>query len=314
MADFTTSSHRDRWFFTAKDLDKMRLTAYQRALQTLDEHGCSAIEASIDGYVMYRGTCEKGTKKRTALPEPLTVDDESLMRVYYENLLLEVCKVLQLPHTIKEAAIIYLKRFYLLWSIMEHHPKPIMMTCVFIACKNWDSYIGVEHIFQLFKIKEDEILGNEMLIYKSLNFDIIVYGPYRSIDPLVSDMEEFEVSMKVNLEDEIDKLMLTDAPLIFPPGQLALAALKRVSGQIRAFDFERYLRSLCSQLQTNHSYSEMVESLDAINALMETAKMNPSREEMQPIDRKLTRCRKDQGSKHEKSKRHKPNPQTNEGQ
>jgi hypothetical protein len=42
-----------------------------------------------------------GTKKRTALPEPLTVDDESLMRVYYENLLLEVCKVLQLPHTIK---------------------------------------------------------------------------------------------------------------------------------------------------------------------------------------------------------------------
>jgi hypothetical protein len=58
----------------------------------------------------------------------------------------------------------------------------------------------------------------------------------------------------------------------------------------------------------------MVESLDAINALMETAKMSPSREEMQPIDRKLTRCRKDQGSKHEKSKRHKPNPQTNEGQ
>jgi hypothetical protein len=38
--------------------------------------------------------------------------------------------------------------------------------------------------------------------------------------------------MKVNLEDEIDKLMLTDAPLIFPPGQVILIVPLRLGIEI----------------------------------------------------------------------------------
>lgn len=74
------------------------------------------------------------------------------MRIFYEQKIQEVCQAFKFPHKIQvilflifcsmelvkekifveslfalqATAIIYFKRFYLQWSVMEHHPKHIM--------------------------------------------------------------------------------------------------------------------------------------------------------------------------------------------
>ncbi|GFZ00908.1 cyclin H;1 [Actinidia rufa] len=64
---------------------------------------------------------------------------------------------------------------------------------------------------------------------QSLGFDLIVYAPYRTLDGLVNDLEDSlqakdeQLQMLKDMNEtskiEADKIMLTDAPLLFPPGQ-----------------------------------------------------------------------------------------------
>lgn len=84
--------------------------------------------------------------------KPLSYEDEQLTRVFYEQKIQEVCAAFKFPHKIQvkdpsfkietlwaydlaahglliafqASAIVYFKRFYLQWSVMEHQPKHIM--------------------------------------------------------------------------------------------------------------------------------------------------------------------------------------------
>ncbi|PRQ20344.1 putative cyclin [Rosa chinensis] len=88
------------------------------------------------------------------------------------------------------------------------------------------------------------------MVYQSLEFDLIVYAPYRSVEGIIQDMEESSCGfndddqvqkLKHSALMEVDMIMLTDAPLLLPPGQLALAALRRGTQVHRVVDFDRYL-------------------------------------------------------------------------
>ncbi|KAF3331845.1 cyclin-H1-1 isoform X2 [Carex littledalei] len=68
-----------------------------------------------------------------------------------------------------------------------------------------------------------------MLVLQSLDFDLIVYAPYRSINGFVQDLEKSGEIRNGELEhlqnfhetaiQEANKIMLTDAPLLYPPEQ-----------------------------------------------------------------------------------------------
>ncbi|KAH9755156.1 cyclin-H1-1 [Citrus sinensis] len=72
-------------------------------------------------------------------------------------------------------------------------------------------------------------------VMQALEFDLIVYPPYRPLEGFINDMEDLHETAKL----EVDKIMLTDAPLLFPPGQLALAALRNSNKVQRVVDYER---------------------------------------------------------------------------
>ncbi|KAG7034365.1 Cyclin-H1-1, partial [Cucurbita argyrosperma subsp. argyrosperma] len=152
----------------------------------------------------------------------------------------------------KDNALIYFKRFYLQWSVMQHNPK-----------------------------------------YVILEFDLIVYAPYRSVKGYVNDMEElFHENtemlqmLKETAMSEIDNIMLTDAPLLFPPGQLALAALRRSNQGHGAIDFDRHLDSILSRQKSAHTIYELferinsIESWSAIFVVSVTKKFLPSNDNM----------------------------------
>ncbi|GAV88742.1 Cyclin_N domain-containing protein [Cephalotus follicularis] len=324
MADFQTSTHRAKWIFTPAALVEKYKAANRRAIRTLEQYGTTQMEVDLDGSISYPEPqiSAKENADRYSRPKPLNTEEEQFMRVYYENKLREVCCAFYFPHKIQATALIYFKRFYLQWSVMEHQPKHIMLTCVYAACKIEENHVSAEELGKGISQDHQMILNYEMIVLQSLEFDLIVYAPYRSVEGFVNDMEEFlhanddQLQIFKDLHEtakmEVDKIMLTDAPLLFTPGQLALAALRRSNEVHAVLDFQRYLGSIISRQNSAFTTAELFESLDAIDSLVMSYKF-PSERDMKHINRKLKSCwGHDDGKKREKKSRHKSQKSSNE--
>ncbi|CAN7125465.1 unnamed protein product, partial [Brassica rapa subsp. narinosa] len=262
--------------------------------------------------------------------KPLSVDEELFMRAFYEAKVQEVCSAFEFPHKIQATTLQYFKRFYLQWSVMQHHPKEIMLTCVYASCKIEENHVSAEEIGKGIKQDHHVILKYEMA---SLEFDLIVYTPYRAIEGFVSNMEEFLQAR----DDEIQKLesLLKAATaeadkVMFLSGrrtiqriwlnswfgiysvlfsQLALAALRIANGVLGVVDFDRYLENIVSQPNSEHTTSELLKLLDEIEYLVKNYKY-PSEKDMKHINRKLKSClghssSHDESKKREKRSKHK---------
>ncbi|KAK6155316.1 hypothetical protein DH2020_009564 [Rehmannia glutinosa] len=226
-------------------------------------------------------------------PKALKTEEEQLMRAFYEFKIQDVCDAFKFPRKIQATALIYFKR----------------LTCIYAACKAEENHVSAEELGKGIEQDHQMILNNEML---SLGFDLIVYAPYRALDGFISDMEEFydanvgpsEIikNLHESAKVEVDKIMRSDAPLLFPPGQLALAALRRSSEVHKFIDFERYLKSMISRQHPAHNISDLNLSLNAIDMLISKLE-TPTSKDVKHIDRKLKSCL--DPSSHEKSKKRK---------
>lgn len=324
MADFQTSTQRAKWIFTQQELNEKYKAANQRAIQSLEKYGTTCLTIDADGSFSHPRSQKDTDGVKQSRVKPLKVEEEKVLHVYYENKIQEVCGAFKFPHKIQATALTYYKRFYLCWSVMEHHPKSVMLTCIYLACKIEENHVSAEELGKGIQQDHRMILDNEMLVLQSLGFDLIVYTPYRSIEGFINDMEDFcyatngEVDMLQDLHQravfEADKAMLTDAPLLFPPGQLALAVLRRANAELLVLDFERYLQSILSRQQSGHSISELDQGLNAIEFLIKRIKMSDE-EEMKRVAKKLKSCQdtgsRDDSKKRDKKSKHKSkrNPQ-----
>ncbi|KAF7817903.1 cyclin-H1-1 [Senna tora] len=247
-------------------------------------YGATLMEVDVDGTLSYP-VLQKDNAEKHSRPKPLSIEEEQCIRVFYENKLQEVCNNFHFPHKIQATALIYFKRFYLQW-----------LTCIYAACKIEENHVSAEELGKGISQDHQMILNNEMI---SLEFDLIVYAPYRSVEGFVNNMEDFckagdeLLQMLKALQDtarlEVDKMMLTDAPLLFPPGQLALAALRNSNVLHKVLDFESYLNSIISHQNHMHTVSELIGSLNAIDSWVKKYKF-PSEKELKHINRKLKSC------------------------
>lgn len=325
MADFQTSTHRSKWIFTPQDLIEKYKAANQRAIQALEKYGSTRMDVDVDGSLSYAEPQinAKDNVEKHSRAKPLKIEEEELLRVFYEYKIQEVCEAFHFPHKVQATALMYFKRFYLHWSVMEHYPKNIMLTCIYAACKIEENHVSAEELGKGISQDHQMILNYEMIVYQSLEFDLIVYAPYRSAEGFISDMEEFfqvqngQLQVLRDLHEtakvEVNKSMLTDAPLLFSPGQLALAALRRSNDKYKLFDFERYLTNVLSRQNSTHTISELIELLNAIDSWV--AKLYiPTTEDMKHIDRKVKSCGHDKSKKREKKSKHKSKKSSNETQ
>ncbi|CAJ1976130.1 unnamed protein product [Sphenostylis stenocarpa] len=301
MADFLTSTHRAKWIFSSHQLVEKYKAANQRAKQILEKYGATLMEVDIDGSLSYPEPqmTVKDSGEKHSRTKPLSIEEEQCIRVFFENKLQEVCNNFRFPHKIQATALIYFKRFYLQWSVMEHQPKHIMLTCIYAACKIEENHVSAEELGKGISQDHQMILNNEMIVYQSLEFDLIVFAPYRAVEGFINDMEEFcsagddQLQMLETLQktarSELDKMMLTDAPLLFPPGQLALAALGNSNAVHKVIDFDSYLESIFSRQNWTHTMTELTESLHAIDSCVRKYKIS-SEKELKHINRKLKAC------------------------
>ncbi|WJX63345.1 Cyclin-H1-1, variant 2 [Trifolium repens] len=332
MADFQTSTHRSKWIFSPQKLIEKYTDANQRAKQTLEQCGATLMEVDDDGSLSYpesQMTANNSAEKHSRI-KPLSIEEEQCIKVFYENKLQEVCNNFHIRSRYANSsigiatALVFFKRFYLQWSVMEHQPKNIMLTCIYAACKIEENHVSAEELGKVISQDHQMILNNEMI---SLEFDLIVYAPYRSVEGFTDYMEEFcnagedELQMLKALQNtarlEVDKMMLTDAPLLFPPGQLALAALRTSNALHKVLDFDSFLSRIFSRQNSTHTMADLLESLDAIESWVRKYR-SPSEKELKHINRKLKSCwghsSHDEGKKREKKSKHKSRKSSNEAQ
>lgn len=193
--------------------------------------------------------------------QPPSLDEELLLLKYYQATIQHMCQELRFPRKVLGTSVQYLRRFYLANSTLDHDPQHIVVTCLYLACKIEDCYISAAELSRLTGLPQDILLKSELALLEGLRFDFIVFSPYRAIDAILeelagcrrgaaapnssnaitgdlppdsSSLDEGIVSLsnenmttaKKSAIAAADALMLTDAPLLYTPGQLALAACR----------------------------------------------------------------------------------------
>ncbi|NXR99019.1 CCNH protein, partial [Oxylabes madagascariensis] len=188
-------------------------------------------------------------------PVLLEPHEELALCKYYEKRLLDFCAAFKpaMPRSVVGTACMYFKRFYLNNSVMEYHPRIIMLTCAFLACKvdefNVSSaqFVGNLRESPLGQEKAlEQILEYELLLIQQLNFHLIIHNPYRPFEGFLIDiktrypmLENPEVLRKT-ADDFLNRVALTDAYLLFTPAQIALTAILS-SGSRAGISMESYL-------------------------------------------------------------------------
>ncbi|XP_016065815.1 PREDICTED: cyclin-H isoform X5 [Miniopterus natalensis] len=195
----------------------------------------------------------------------------------------------------------YFKRFYLNNSVMEYHPRIIMLTCAFLACKvdefNVSSlqFVGNLRESPLGQEKAlEQILEYELLLIQQLNFHLIVHNPYRPFEGFLIDLKtrypmlENPEILRKTADDFLNRVALTDAYLLYTPSQIALTAI--LSSASRAgITMESYLSESLMLKESRTCLSQLLDIMKSMRNLVK--KYEPPRpEEVAVLKQKLERC------------------------
>nr|CAG4644047.1 EOG090X080D [Lepidurus arcticus] len=177
-------------------------------------------------------------------PYLLPKDEQLLLRTY-ELQLREFCRKFQppMPRFVVGTALQYMKRFYLVNSVMDYHPKEILVTCIYLACKVEEFNVSIDQFVA--NIRGDRvraaniILDNELLLMQQLAYNLTVHNPFRPMEGLLIDIKTRCTSMKdpdklrPGIDEFLDKVFLTDSLFLFSPSQTALAAIIHAASKVQ---------------------------------------------------------------------------------
>ncbi|XP_027215413.2 cyclin-H isoform X1 [Penaeus vannamei] len=170
----------------------------------------------------------------------LSVEEEHIMVRTYEYSLRDFCKKfrdprdgrIRMPPAVTTTAQHYFKRFYLFNSVMDYHPKEILVTCVYLACKIEEFYVTINdfvHNVRGDKKKAAEIiLNNELQLTQELQFHLIIHQPFRPVEGLLIDIKtrfpqlRDPERLRPHVEEFLERVNLTDAIILYTPGQVSL--------------------------------------------------------------------------------------------
>lgn len=258
--------------------------------------------------------------------EGLSAEEEREMVRFYAWKIVEVCGAFKFPVKVQATALLYLKRFYLRHSLMEFEPKSIMLTVVYVACKIDEAYVSAEALGAGIHQDPQLVLLNELAVLQALDFDLICHGPQK---PLLGFLADWQAQaphvfpqqgghspaleqLKAQAHTELPAVLLTDAPLLFPPSLLALAALARAVGPASHCTglqphFREYLGALGARAASLHPGSTeqgLEATVEKIVGMAEREGKPPEEARVRKIDRKLRHC-KDPSLRQEASKKKK---------
>lgn len=279
---FHNSSHKNYWIFKSEDeLELLRCEANQRFCKKVFESVKSGVSDSV-------------FLKRH--------EEEALLR-HYEKRLLDFCNTFKpaMPKSVVGTAIMFFRRFYLNNSIMEFHPRTIMLTCAYLSCKVDEFNVScsqfVANLVHESPVGQEraaeQILEFELLLIQQLNFHLIVHNPYRPLEGLLIDLKtryptlENPESLRKNVDDFLTQASLTDIGLLFTPSQIALTAILN-SASRAGLNMESYITECLGLKQDKETLSKMYDSMRRMKIILKKYEL-PKPEEVDTFKQKLDR-------------------------
>jgi len=230
----------------------------------------------------------------------LSADEERTLLSLYELQMMEFCTKFQPPMSkaVIGTAFHYFKRFYLYHSVMDHHPKEIMVTCVYLSCKieefNLTMLQFVANIRGGREKAMEIILNNELLLMSALKFHLTIHNPYRPVEGLLIDLKtrfhQFDPEkLRKPIDEFLDKVLLTDIPLLFAPSQIALASVLEAGRRCK----EKVDPYVTKTLITDPNIlPPVVEAVRTIRVRVRATNSEPPNKELRAeLEKKLDNCR-----------------------
>ncbi|XP_078070948.1 cyclin-H isoform X2 [Mustelus asterias] len=203
-----------------------------------------------------------------------------------------------MPKSVMGTASMYFKRFFLNNSLMEYHPRTIMLTSVYLACKVdefnvsssqfvanlWESPAGQEKALE-------QILEYELLLIQQLNFHLIVHNPFRPFEGFLIDLKarytavENPEVLRKTADEFLSRATMTDASLLFTPSQIAITAI-HFSASRAGINMDSYLTECLMLKDNNECLSKLVEGIRCIKNLVKKYDA-PRPEEVNLLKQKL---------------------------
>ncbi|KAM9465514.1 cyclin-H isoform 1-T1 [Salvelinus alpinus] len=237
----------------------------------------------------------------------LEAHEENVLFRHYEKRLLDFCNAFKpvMPKSVVGTAIMYFRRFYLNNSLMEYHPRTIMLICAYLSCKvdefNVSSTQFVGNLVQESAAGQEraleQILEYELLLIQQLNFHLVVHTPYRPMEGLLIDIKtrypllENPESLRKSVDDFLTRVTLTDSGLLFPPSQIAMTAILN-SASRAGLSMESYLTECMGLKEDKETLLKMYDAMRRIKSLMKKYEL-PKPDEVNAYKVKLERVHAD---------------------
>jgi cyclin H len=125
----------------------------------------------------------------------LSQEDEMNLVFYFTVKLSEFCAKFKppMPVYVRGTSFQYFKRFYLNNSVMDFHPKEMLITAVYLACKTEEFNVSMQQFVANISGNQERatkiILNNELLLMQELQFHLTVHNPYRAVEGLLIDIK-----------------------------------------------------------------------------------------------------------------------------
>ncbi|TFK30591.1 cyclin-like protein [Coprinopsis marcescibilis] len=260
------------WRFSVDGLAKLRASMNQVAVDAIRKK----IEAD-----------QPGSSETVSF---LTPNEEVLLVKLYLTKITQLCTMFRFPEEIEATATSYLKRFYLRNTVMDWHPKNVMLTALFLATKTCNFPISLEtYTKHIPRTQPSDVLDLEFLVAQSLSFEFTVWHAHRALWGIwldVQSLPDAPVQLQPDLYNaalgHVRASRLTDAEFIYTPSQIALAAFSMEVPEIAT----RWAESKNSEEhKINLTLSEEIKSLILADG------KPPNVDAVREADRRLKLCK-----------------------
>ncbi|KAJ7786103.1 cyclin-like protein [Mycena metata] len=243
-----------------------------------------------------RNTFEADEPGSSSAVSFLTPDEEILLVRLYVSKITQLCGFFRFPEEVEATAVSYLKRFYLKNTVMDWHPKNVMLTALFLATKTTNNPISLEaYTNNIPKTNPSDVLDLEFLIAQSLGFEFAVWHAHRALWGIWLDLQnapDAPPNRAASQSEVYDAALrhvrasrLSDAELIYTPSQIALASLSMASPELTA---EWAASKFPSE---SPSLSMLQSTLGSITTLIESAARPVDVEAVRGVDLRLKLCK-----------------------
>eukprot|EP00742_Colponemidia_sp_Colp-10_P010572 GILJ01011621.1.p1 GENE.GILJ01011621.1~~GILJ01011621.1.p1 ORF type:complete len:260 (+),score=19.43 GILJ01011621.1:67-846(+) len=230
--------------------------------------------------------------KRFNAEDRKVFSDEELikLRLHYIQFIQNLGRKLKVKQRVIATALVFFKRFYKTESFITFDPRIVAGTGFYLACKVEECVVSaqkmVDHGIRLvdpdYPYSSREILHMEFYMLERLQYDLIVFHPYRPLTIFVADAGLKECLQTAwNL---VNDSYCTDVSFLYPPYLIAIACIY-MSSVFLEKNVSQWLNNI------NISYKEIIDITKDILSLYEQ-QSRIDHEEVVLLIHKLHQCRR----------------------